>query len=149
MESTGCCSLRLCPIVFGACCPRNPEVGTELTAKWYAALHAGDTSSFIKLYAEDAVAVLPTRTLRGRSAIEAFHRRDMAKTRYKCTWTLDGARVLTKQAAVWGTDRCVETPTSGGKSRTSTSAWLTVYEQQPDGSWLIVRDSYDEDGSGL
>ena len=121
-----------------------PKWAEEVTAKWYAALHAGDASSFMKLYAADAVAVLPTQTLRGRSAIEAFHRRDKDRTGYKCTWTIGGAHALAKQAAVWGTDNCIETPKGGGPSRTAMSEWLTVYERQPDNSWLIVRDSYDE-----
>ena len=47
-------------------------------------------------------------------------------------------------AAVWGEDACVETPRAGATSSDWQGRWLTVYQLQPDGSWLIVRDSGEE-----
>jgi uncharacterized protein (TIGR02246 family) len=114
------------------------------TAKWYAAFNAGDASAIIQLYASDAVLLLQGETFNGRGAIEAFHRGNFAKVHYACTWTIDSVSMVDNLAAVWGDDACVETPTSGGPSQSWQGRWLTVYQLQPDGSWLIVRDSGEE-----
>jgi uncharacterized protein (TIGR02246 family) len=120
-----------------------PRWAREVNAKWFAALQAADAAALARLYTEDAVSVTPSRVLRGRAAIEAFHRSNFEKSRPKCTWSITGAQALDKLAAVWGKDTCTETPTSGAKPWTSQTRWLTVYELQPDGQWLVVRESYD------
>ncbi len=121
-----------------------PKWAQEQLEKWYAAFNAGDASALMKLYAVDAVLFLPDQTLRGRAAIEAFQKENFQKTRYACTWVIDGVQALGKQAVVWGHDACTETPKAGGAPRTVKNRWLTVLEQQKDGSWIIVRDSGEE-----
>jgi uncharacterized protein (TIGR02246 family) len=114
------------------------------TAAWYSAFNAGDASAIIKLYASDAVLLLQGETFNGRGAIETFHKGNFAKVKYSCTWTIDSVSMVDNLAAVWGDDACVETPTSGAPSQSWQGRWLTVYQLQPDGSWLIVRDSGEE-----
>ena len=120
-----------------------PQWLQEENSKWYAALNSGDAAALAKLYADDAVSITPSRVLRSRAAIEAFHRSNFQRSQPKCTWTLGGAQVLEKQAALWGIDTCTETPKSGAAPWTSKTRWLTIYERQPNGSWLVVRESYD------
>ena len=93
-------------------------------------------------------AVMPScsfrgETFSGRGAIEAFHTGNFAKVRYSCTWTIS-VSMVDNLAAVWGDDACVETPKSGAPAQSWQGRWLTVYQLQPDGSWLIVRDSGEE-----
>jgi uncharacterized protein (TIGR02246 family) len=114
------------------------------TSKWYAAFNAGDSSAIIQLYASDAVLLLQGETFNGRGAIEAFHKGNFAKVRYSCTWTIESVSMVDNLAAVWGDDACVETPVSGAPAQSWQGRWLTVYQLQPDGSWLIVRDSGEE-----
>ena len=120
------------------------EWAKERTAKWYAAFNAGDTSAIIQLYASDAVLLLQGETFNGRGAIEAFHTGNFAKVRYNCTYTIESVSMVDHLAAVWGDDACVETPKSGAPAQAWQGRWLTVYQLQPDGSWLIVRDSGEE-----
>jgi uncharacterized protein (TIGR02246 family) len=120
------------------------EWAKDHTAKWYAAFNAGDASAIIELYASDAVLLLQGESFNGRGAIEAFHKGNFAKVRYSCTYTIDSVSMVDNLAAVWGDDACVETPTSGAPSQSWQGRWLTVYQLQPDGSWLIVRDSGEE-----
>jgi uncharacterized protein (TIGR02246 family) len=120
------------------------EWAKDHTAKWYSAFNAGDVSAIIQLYASDAVLLLQGETFNGRGAIEAFHKGNFAKVRYSCTYTIDSVSMVDNLAAVWGDDACVETPTAGGPSQSWVGRWLTVYQLQPDGSWLIVRDSGEE-----
>ena len=120
------------------------EWAKDHTAKWYAAFNAGDVPAIVQLYASDAVLLLQGETFNGRGAIEAFHTGNFAKVRYSCTWTIDSVSMVDNLAAVWGDDACVETPKSGAPPQSWQGRWLTVYQLQPDGSWLIVRDSGEE-----
>ena len=120
------------------------EWAQDHTAKWYDAFNAGDASAIIKLYASDAVLLLQGETFNGRAAIEAFHKGNFAKVRYSCTFTIDSVSIVDNLAAMWGEDSCTETPTSGAPAQQWKGRWLTVYQLQPDGSWLIVRDSGEE-----
>jgi len=78
------------------------------------------------------------------ATIEAFHTGNFAKVRYNCTYTIESVSMVDHIAAVWGDDACVETPKSGAPPQAWQGRWLTVYQLQPDGSWLIVRDSGEE-----
>jgi uncharacterized protein (TIGR02246 family) len=120
------------------------EWAKEHTAKWYAAFNAGDPSAMAQLYASDAVLLLQGETFSGRGEIEKFHAGNFAKVRYSCTWSISSVSMVDHLAAVWGDDACVETPKSGAPPQMWQGRWLTVYQLQPDGSWLIVRDSGEE-----
>ena len=120
------------------------EWAKDHTAKWYAAFNAGDVPAIVQLYASDAVLLLQGETFNGRGAIEAFHTGNFAKVRYNCTYTIESVSMVDHIAAVWGDDACVETPKSGAPPQAWQGRWLTVYQLQPDGSWLIVRDSGEE-----
>jgi uncharacterized protein (TIGR02246 family) len=113
--------------------------------RWYAAFNAGDADALMKLYAPDATLLLGGRAYAGRAAIESFHRRNFAGARFACTWTIEAGAAADALTAVWGTDTCTETPVAGGQTLRWTGRWVTVFQKQPDGSWLIVRDSGEED----
>lgn len=138
-----CATAVMLTVVAASAQERVPEWLQEANRLWFEALSSGDASRLARLYSSDAVSITASRTLRGRDAIEAFHRGNFEKSTPKCTWRIHGAHVLEKQAAAWGTDTCTETPRSGAAAWTSQTRWLTIYERQADGSWLIVRESYD------
>jgi uncharacterized protein (TIGR02246 family) len=120
------------------------EWAKDHTAKWYTAFNAGDVPAIVQLYASDAVLLLQGETFNGRGAIEAFHRGNFEKVRYSCTFTIESVSRVDNLAAIWGDDACTETPKSGAPAQSWQGRWLTVYQLQPDGSWLIVRDSGEE-----
>lgn len=119
----------------------TPSWAQEINTKWYAAFDAGDAAAIAKFYATDAVVFAPDQTLRGRAAVQAYHAGNFQKTRFKCEWGIDSVQAVGKQAAVLGHDSCVETPKAGGAAKTTKSRWLTIYERQADGSWLMARDA--------
>jgi uncharacterized protein (TIGR02246 family) len=130
------------PLALGA--QTTPAWAQDVNQKWYAAFGAGDAAALMKLYAADAVLLLPDQTLRGRPAIEAYQSGNFQKTRYSCKWAIDSVQSAGKQAAVLGHDTCVESPKAGGANKTVSNRWLTVFERQADGSWLIARDTSEE-----
>ena len=135
-------------IALAQTAPAPPQVPTwaeERMNQWYTAFNAGDAGTIMTLYAPDATLLLQGRAYQGRAAIEAFHRANFAAARFTCAWTIEHGSVVDRLAAVWGTDACEETPAAGGPPARWTGRWLTVFQLQPDGSWLIVRDSGEED----
>lgn len=150
------CGRRLCgalavalallggPATLRAQAPGPPEWVRQHTEQWYAAFGAGDAVAMGKLYASDAVLVLQGETFQGRTEIEAFHRGNFEKAKFTCTFTIIGMAAVDKLAAVWGDDSCADAPKSGGPPADWKGRWLMVYQRQPDGSWIIVRDAGEE-----
>ena len=116
----------------------------EATERWYAAFHAGDAATLARLYVSDAVLLLPEQTVRGRAAIEAHEGAILAKARYSCTWAIESVQAVGRQAAVLGREVCLEAPKAGGAPTQVKSRWLTIFERQEDGSWLIARDATED-----
>ena len=114
------------------------------TEQWYAAFNAGDAPAMAKLYAADAVLSLQGEVFEGRRAIEAFHAMNFQQASFKCTYTIKGTTTVDKIAAVWGDDACTDTPKGAGVVGHWQGHWLTVYQFEADGSWMIVRDSAED-----
>ena len=123
------------PVAAGA--QVAPTWAEDLLEAWYAAYNAGDVDGVARLYSDDAVW---SAGVRGRAAIKADLTARFAKTRFECSGDFDGFQEIAGSAVAWGHDTCTETPKSGGPSKTTESRWLAVYERQPDGKWLTVRD---------
>jgi ketosteroid isomerase-like protein len=121
-----------------------PTWALEANRSFYKAYNSANLAALMKHYAIDAVILLPDKAIRGRAAIEAFFSADFARARSSCEWTIDGAQAVGRHAAVWGHEKCVEAPKSGKPSRTLNYRWLTVWERQPDRSWLIARDAFED-----
>jgi uncharacterized protein (TIGR02246 family) len=115
------------------------------TERWYAAFNAGDAGALVRMYAPDAVLLLQGQQFQGRTGIEATHRAIFEKADFTCTWMIERFSTVGALAVVAGSDSCAETSKSGGQVRSWKGRFLTVYQQQPDGSWMIVRDSGAED----
>ena len=114
--------------------------------QWYAAHDGGDAHALVRLYLDDAVLFEPDETARGRKAIEARYEKEFQKVRSSCTWAIDGQHMVGKQAAVWGHATCVGSRSSGGATNTTKGRWLTIFERQLNGSWLIARDAGEDAG---
>jgi uncharacterized protein (TIGR02246 family) len=123
----------------------GPTWAEEHMGRWYAAFNAGDAAALSRLYAVDAALVLREQVYLGRDAIEAFHKENFAKVVATCEFAIEGVSSTSRLGAVWGEDDCTGTPRAGGVPFKWRVRWLTVFQQQPDGAWLIVRDS-GEDG---
>jgi len=119
-----------------------PQWAQQGLAKWYAAYNARDAKALAAFYAKDVV-LRPAGQppIRGRDAIEAHYAQGFKNGRYSCTGGFDGFKVVAGTAVGWGHDACTEIPRAGGVGQTYNSRWIMLYEREPDGVWLVVRDS--------
>jgi len=140
------CFVALCTVatVHSAFAQLIPGWIQDHTDQWYAAFNAGDATAMGRLYSPDAVLTLQGEMYEGRVAIEAFHRDNFAQAKFECTFKILGATIVDRVAAVWGEDTCVDTPKGAGKVGNWQGHWMTVYQLQPNGNWMIVRDSAED-----
>ena len=121
-----------------------PDWARERTTAWYNAFNSGNAVALAEMHTPEAVLMLAGVTMEGKAAIEGFHARQFAQVRFDCTWTIQGVSVVYRLAAVWGTDTCVETPKSGAKPVNWNGRFMTLYQLQADGRWMIIRDTGEE-----
>jgi uncharacterized protein (TIGR02246 family) len=122
--------------------PTIPTWAQEQLAAWYKAFNAADAKGVAMLYAADAVLIPPGQAaVRGRAAIEAYHVSVHRDTKFACSGGYLGFRVVANTAVGWGYDECTETPRAGGPAKKTKGQWLSVYEKQSDGQWIIIRDA--------
>ncbi len=121
-----------------------PQWARERTTAWYNAFNGGDAVALAAMHTPDAVLLLESITMEGPPAIERFHGGQFEKVKFDCEWTIAGVSVVYRLGAVWGTDVCVETPKSGAPPVTWTGRFMTLYQLQADGRWMIIRDTGEE-----
>ena len=120
-----------------------PSWARESLAQWYERFNARDAEGLADLYAPDA----RVGEARGRAAIIQRFRAGWVEEDASCSGAYDDFVVVGDLATGWGRDTCVLHATGGGSGETLRSRWLAVYEHQPDGSWLCIRDFGVEFGS--
>lgn len=113
-----------------------PDWARESLARWYATFNARDAQGVADLYTADA----RVGDARGRAAIIRRFQSEWAETRASCSGDYDEFVVVGSIAAGRGRDLCTVTPAEGGAATKVHSRWLAMYERQPDGSWLCIRD---------
>ena len=118
-----------------------PDWARERTTAWYNAFNSGNAIALASMHAPDAVLLVGSITMTGREAIQGFHAGQFDKVRFDCAWTIQGVSVVHRLAAIWGTDTCTETPKSGPGMRKFNGRFMTMYQLQADGSWMVIRDT--------
>jgi len=113
-----------------------PEWAQQALARWYEAFNARDADGVADQYAADA----RLGDARGRAAIIRRLRSEWAESNASCGGDFDDFVVVGSIATGHGRDICTVTPADGSPATTVHSRWLAVYERQPDGSWLCIRD---------
>jgi ketosteroid isomerase-like protein len=118
----------------------TPAWAQDYLRAWYAAFNAGDAVAVGNLYSEDAT----FGTERGRAAIVSSLKRDLATTSYDCVGGFQAIKEVAGTAVGWGIDTCTAKPRAGGASQKTRELWLMVFERQPDGHWLGIRETWED-----
>ena len=118
-----------------------PDWAHERTTAWYNAFNSGNATALASMHAPDAVLLVAGITMDGKEAIQRFHAAQFEQVRFDCAWTIQGVSVVHRLAAIWGTDSCTETPKAGPGTRKFNGRFMTMYQLQADGMWMIIRDT--------
>ena len=117
-----------------------PDWARERTTAWYNAFNSGNATALANMHAPDAMLLVAGITMEGKDAIQRFHAAQFEQVRFDCAWTIQGVSVVHRLAAIWGTDSCTETPKAGPGMRKFNGRFMTMYQLQADGTWMIIRD---------
>jgi ketosteroid isomerase-like protein len=135
-------------LLSAACAAESPRASADavpdanarldtLSAKLAAAYHARDPVAYARLYTDSGVFEWPAfNTVRGRAALEALGRDNMALDSLAIRITPSSRRIAADHATEFGS--FVETWTdSTGARKAEYGRYAQTLARQPDGSWLI------------
>jgi len=122
---------------------RDLEAITALRKENVAANNAGDVSALLAQFTDDAVLLPPGQLpVRGKAALEAFSRPFHEQYDVETEQTAEEVVVAGDWAYEWGMLTGTARPLAGGEAMQADMKYLYVYERQPDGSWKIAVDIY-------
>ena len=110
-----------------------PGWAQNMIDEWYEAYNARDSKRLADLHSVDARVGQAV----GPDQIAARFETGWAENDNTCTGTFTGFRVVGEIASGWGEDVC---QLRDGSGETSKVEWIVVYERQPGGRWLTIRD---------
>jgi uncharacterized protein (TIGR02246 family) len=106
-----------------------------------AALNRGDVDAWIGVFSADAVQMPPNFPANaGREGIRQWCQGFLGAFGVEFALEVEEVRVAGDWAFERGAYRILLTPRAGGASFPDTGKYITIYERQPDGAWLMARD---------
>jgi uncharacterized protein (TIGR02246 family) len=114
-----------------------------------AALNAGDAEGWVACFAPDGAQMPPNEPANlGRERIRAWSSGMLAAFRAEFSLHVDEVELTGSDWAFErGTYTIALTPRAGGSPIHDTGKYLTLYERQPDRSWLMARDIWNSDNT--
>jgi uncharacterized protein (TIGR02246 family) len=111
-----------------------------------AALNPGSVDAFAGVFSEDAVQMPPNTPANvGRTAIRAWAEAFLGPLSVEFGLDVAEVRVAGEWAFERGTYRIRVTPKAGGPGFPDAGKYITIYQKQANGSWLIARDIWNSD----
>lgn len=114
----------------------------ELHVTWINAVNTGDLPGLLSAMADDVLFLGPGETPSGRDAFSSRLSAAHGQARIKCTSELQDVVVAGEVAYTLSQDTLSVTPRAGGEAMRLAGYRSTVYRKQPDGRWLIARDTH-------
>jgi uncharacterized protein (TIGR02246 family) len=114
----------------------------ELHLTWIDAVNAGDLAGLVGMMAEDALFLGPGQTPFGREAFCPRFSAAHEQARINCISELQDVVVVGEVAYTLSRDTLTVTPRAGGEETRLAGYRSTVYRKQPDGRWLLARDTH-------
>ena len=118
---------------------KEKEAIQEFMKEWTAACNSEDADRKAALWTEDAIFMLPGKTIIGREAIRDRFQFISDKQRGKFTRTIYEITVEDDYALVRSRTKIIWTPRDGGDATVENDKDLNILQKQPDGSWKIAR----------
>lgn len=144
--------------VFG--CNNSGEQGTVelldadreaiklLIEKYDHGINTGDTQEFISIFALDAIVMPPGQpALFGSQAIRERIDAGLAESTVEIHTEIQEITVSKEHVIIWLTYEASRTPKSGGETTHETGKGVQIFQTQRNGSWRIIREIWNTDGS--
>jgi uncharacterized protein (TIGR02246 family) len=153
--------LMILPLVFLLCftfsCQQGEEVGVEadvgvevdveadveaikkITDDFNAAINAGNIDKLVSLYTDDAVRIPPNKPpLVGKEAIRSLFQEQLDQFTVQNEGIIVDLKVSGDLAFVRGSWTSINTPKTGGEPLKYNGSFVSVFQQQPEGSWKVI-----------
>jgi uncharacterized protein (TIGR02246 family) len=111
-----------------------------------AAMNQGSVDAFVGVFSEDAVQMPPNAPANaGRAAIRAWIAAFLEPFRVQFALEVEEVRVAGDWAFERGGYRIGLAPKAGGEGFQDLGKYITVYQKQANGAWLVARDIWNSD----
>ena|SRR5947209_6714217 len=114
----------------------------ELHLTWIDAVNTGDLVLLLNSMAEDVMFLGPGETPSGRDAFSARFSAAHQQAQIKCISELQDIVVVGEVAYTLSRDTLSVTPRASGEEMRFAGYRSTIYRKQPDGRWLLARDTH-------
>jgi ketosteroid isomerase-like protein len=130
----------------------GPSIDDDLAAisdfnrRYVQAINDGDIATLGSLTTADHIMLTPNAPPRiGKEANDAANARAFERFDIDESWTPEETVIDGDLAYQRGTYVVEAMPKAGGEKRRSTGNFLRIYRRQPDGSWRMTRDMFNND----
>jgi uncharacterized protein (TIGR02246 family) len=118
----------------------------EFNRQYLEAINTGDIDTLAALTTEDHMMISSGGTpLSGKQALVDAMTGAFERLSFSESWKPEETVVSGDLAYQRGTFIVIATPKSGGDASATVGNFLRIYRRQPDGRWLMVRDSFNSD----
>jgi uncharacterized protein (TIGR02246 family) len=111
-----------------------------------AALNQGSVDALVGVFSEDAVQMPPNAPANaGRARIRVWCQAFLDFVRVEFALEVDEVQLAGDWAFERGIYRLRATPKAGGEAFPDTGKYITIYQRQAGGAWLVARDIWNSD----
>lgn len=114
----------------------------ELHSTWINAVNTGDLATLHNAMTDDAVFLGPAETPFGRDAFPPRLSAAHQQSQINCISEVQDVVVAGEVAYTLSRDTLTVRPRAGGEEMRFAGYRSTVYRKQPDGRWLLARDTH-------
>jgi len=114
----------------------------ELHLTWIDSVNKGDLARVLSSMADDVVFLGPGEAPAGRDAFSPHFSAAQEQARINCVSELQDVVVVGEVAYTLSRDTLSVTPRAGGEEMRFAGYRSNVYRKQPDGRWLLARDTH-------
>jgi ketosteroid isomerase-like protein len=120
---------------------------SAFNVRYLKAINDGDIDALSALTDDDHIAIAPGgQPLIGKAANVATNGRIYQQSRIVENWTPQETVIDGNLAYQRGSFTASGFPKAGGPTRTISGSFLRIYRRQPDGSWVMTRDMFNNAG---
>lgn len=110
-------------------------------AEWSEATLAHDLKRILPLMAKDVVFLIPGGELRGHEGFSKAFEAGSSSMKVQPSMDIQEVKVFGEYAYVWNRITVLMYPETGGSPKKLGGDALSIFHKNPDGKWVIIRDS--------